>query len=277
MNSYPDELRLIWGHPIILEWPNSLRDNMGYSLLWNQKTPGRRRAEFPSWSWAGWEGPVKEPAVSQENSYGLSGPSEFNQSTPVIQIELNNGLLVKSIGILDPIEWCEYISNVVRRLFRLRVNSSAWFPLRVSHFLHVEADTAKVQIVPSEEVLGDGLKGTRFYHKWAAVLLRSDEECRPSELTAYGLPRYRPCEYLIENEALCPGDEGHDLFASRTTWHCIVLAIMEYPITEKKKKWKPLPTKSICWWSKKRRKIGREWARCLYMLVDRKDLGQKCT
>ncbi|KAK7964485.1 HET-domain-containing protein [Apiospora saccharicola] len=49
------KIRNIWGVPLYLVLKSQ---ELLLDLAWFHRSPGRRRPEFPSWSWAGWEGGV---------------------------------------------------------------------------------------------------------------------------------------------------------------------------------------------------------------------------
>lgn len=61
LNHYHSETSKKWGYsrsyitgiPVVQS-----RDSVDVYLLWNHPYPAKRRPEFPSWSWVGWEGEV---------------------------------------------------------------------------------------------------------------------------------------------------------------------------------------------------------------------------
>jgi hypothetical protein len=60
------------GIPMILEqfsWTDSKRESIAISLSWRHLNGGTRRPEFPSWSWAGWEGSVQFASEEALNEY----------------------------------------------------------------------------------------------------------------------------------------------------------------------------------------------------------------
>ncbi|KAK8022607.1 HET-domain-containing protein [Apiospora rasikravindrae] len=57
----------IWGAPVLMNV-----DRPEISLNWLHATPCRRVSHFPSWSWAGWDGPIEESVHSR-----LLGRNEF--------------------------------------------------------------------------------------------------------------------------------------------------------------------------------------------------------
>ncbi|KAF2461956.1 heterokaryon incompatibility protein-domain-containing protein [Lineolata rhizophorae] len=53
-----NHLQTIAGFSAIFGIP---KQHLGFNLLWDERGPLKRRREFPSWSWAGWIGPVRFP------------------------------------------------------------------------------------------------------------------------------------------------------------------------------------------------------------------------
>ncbi|KAK8091676.1 HET-domain-containing protein [Apiospora hydei] len=68
----------IWGAPVLMNV-----DRPEISLNWLHVTPCRRASDFPSWSWAGWDGPIEGTIYSR-----LLGRNEFTVAFPSTESDI---------------------------------------------------------------------------------------------------------------------------------------------------------------------------------------------
>ncbi|KAI1401712.1 heterokaryon incompatibility protein-domain-containing protein [Hypoxylon fuscum] len=190
-DEFPDGFRHIWGLPVFLQAEKSLGEILSPALLWKPERPARRRAGFPSWSWTGWDGPIE---VGDHEMLA----DEPRPSTAKIAIELDDASLVYDQGFLS--------------------NSKKFKQHRISPFIHIEADTVKVQIRPSRDFTEyDSESG--LWSDWQAVFIMPDEEQDSLESGISGREHHN----LIVNQFLQPGDGLYNQLLRRESWYGIVL------------------------------------------------------
>jgi hypothetical protein len=87
------------------------------NLLWYHTTPGHRRAQFPSWSWAGWQGGSISPEtfIVESNEHSMLHPQ-----TAI---------------------WIEEESGSLRNVDDIPTLPDTWLPYQESHFLYIETRT----------------------------------------------------------------------------------------------------------------------------------------
>lgn len=96
-------------------------------LCWSLESPGVRRSEFPSWSWAGWDGVVQSDWISHRVSFAQG-----------FDVEL---WFVRADGV-SLMPWEEYYTRMIKAVME---HSQSGFTFYQHHKLDITANTVKVQ------------------------------------------------------------------------------------------------------------------------------------
>lgn len=92
----------LWGVPILpcvekhsngqaVRANRSMTDRFISGLCWTSATPGRRRAQFPTWSWTGWTGNIVEYSPEYENKENYM--SDLSITIQVFDVDGRNSLV----------------------------------------------------------------------------------------------------------------------------------------------------------------------------------------
>ncbi|EXJ59372.1 uncharacterized protein A1O5_12253 [Cladophialophora psammophila CBS 110553] len=100
-----------------------------------QHSPGRRRCEFPSWSWAGWVGNTHWNAFHElYNSHDVAGINDWlDNRTWIVWYKIQQGQLVKIVRYAEPVASWERVTRDIMYERRSPLPTSGRFPkLRTS-------------------------------------------------------------------------------------------------------------------------------------------------
>lgn len=133
----------LWGLPVHKLWRvGEGQPKFQFELLWRHDAPATRRREFPSWTWAGWAGPVK-----------FCGRFRPGESVPFLPLRHRQGVTI-SVEDGEPKTFHEYAEGALDRLRsckpsisqlqlgprRLLVSCNV-LPIRIQNLRHVDANS----------------------------------------------------------------------------------------------------------------------------------------
>ncbi|OCK86400.1 HET-domain-containing protein [Lepidopterella palustris CBS 459.81] len=170
-------------------YPWKLSASFARGLCWSLQYPASRRPEFPSWSWTGWAGPIREWPTFENLSA---------QENPEIHFRVN----LSDDHTID-----------IHKLYSLTSGNAA--VSQTSHYLEIEAWSIQIRIVSKASLemsqgvvkVEDTSQGKDMSDLYVKVELNN------------GSPIYSP---LILSKQIDEGCDFMDELRSKT-WECIIL------------------------------------------------------
>ncbi|KAM0351099.1 hypothetical protein ACHAPU_002881 [Fusarium lateritium] len=160
--AFPSQFRHIWGQPVPYDRTSSMGDIVASALNWQMVVAGKRRLEFPSWSWIGWTGgawpmafkPYKEDMKASlvlkdgriiDDASVFEDPSAFQK----LSAKLSRYILVEA----DTVE-----IRIQQKVGEVGDYVNIWEPSFVKNGVEMREITDAKGFVPTQDVkTGDGL------------------------------------------------------------------------------------------------------------------------
>jgi hypothetical protein len=103
-------------------------------LSWYHKSPGKHHPEFPSWSWAGWTGPL-------EDSFMYKHLQLLSPDIATVRLETGNKDLEKFPNTVEKEDWRDFMSKLASICVKIIYIQGNTLQCTVRHTINERCDT----------------------------------------------------------------------------------------------------------------------------------------